>query len=224
MCYFAAELDRRYPSAVALGTMIYPNPQSELQNIENQIYTLAKRAEKLRADNPRTPVKNYPFKNQFGEVTLLDLFGDKDKLIVVHNMGQGCRYCTTWADGFNGFVPHLEDRMALVLVSKDDPNSQRRFANSRGWRFRMASHGGESDYIREQTVVAGQDNMPGIVAYERKGNEIFRKNSSVFGPGDQFCSLWPILSLAGFNEENWTPQFSYWKRPEKMDDGGKNLN
>jgi hypothetical protein len=21
----------------------------------------------------------------------------------------------------------------------------------------------------------------------------------------------------------WTPQFSYWRRPEKMDDGGANL-
>lgn len=204
--------------------MIYPNPQNELQNIENQIYTLAKLAEKLRADAAPTAVKNYKFKDQSGEVNLLDLFADKDKLIVIHNMGQGCRYCTMWADGINGFVPHIEDRLSIVLVSKDDPDTQRRFANSRGWRFRMASHGGDSEYAREQTVVAGQNNMPGIVAYERKGNEVFRRNSSVFGPGDQFCSLWPILSLAGFNDENWTPQFSYWRQPSTLDDGGKNLN
>ena len=24
-------------------------------------------------------------------------------------------------------------------------------------------------------------------------------------------------------EDDWTPQYSYWKRPEKMDDGGKNV-
>jgi len=40
----------------------------------------------------------------------------------------------------------------------------------------------------------------------------------------QFCSVWNLLSLAGQTEDNWTPQFSYWKRPQKMDDGGENLN
>ena len=43
-----------------------------------------------------------------GETTLLDLFGDRDTLLAIHNMGQGCRYCTLWADGFNGLLPHLE--------------------------------------------------------------------------------------------------------------------
>ena len=46
--------------------------------------------------------------------------------------------------------------MSVVLLSKESPEVQRRFANSRGWRFRLASHSG-GDYIREQTVVAGQD-------------------------------------------------------------------
>jgi len=59
-----------------------------------------------------------------------------------------------------------------VLVSKDAPEVQRRFANSRGWRFKLASHGG-GDYIREQTVMEGPDNMPGAVMYERKGQTIF---------------------------------------------------
>lgn len=35
---------------------------------------------------------------------------------------------------------------------------------------------------------------------------------------------WNFSSLAGVSTEEWTPQFNYWKRPEKMDDGGKNLN
>ncbi len=62
-------------------------------------------------------------------------------------MGQGCRYCTVWADGFIGFLPHLENAMSVVLLSKDPPELQRRFANERGWRFRLASHdGGENVY------------------------------------------------------------------------------
>ena len=54
-------------------------------------------------------------------------------------------------------------------------------------------------------------------------DKIYLKNKVSFGPYDQFCSLWNFISLAGLDEETWTPQYSYWKRPEKMDDGGKNL-
>jgi predicted dithiol-disulfide oxidoreductase (DUF899 family) len=112
--------------------------------------------------------------------------------------------------------------MSLVLVSKDGPDLQRAFANARGWRFRLASHGG-GDYIKEQTVTPESGNAPGVVVYERRGDEIYRKNSAEFGPGDEFCSMWNLLGLAGMSEDNWTPQYSYWTRPPKMDDGGLNL-
>ena len=101
---------------------------------------------------------------------------------------------------------------------------QQRFAHSRGWRFRMASHGG-GKYLAEQSVSGDGENYPGQVCYVRKGGKITRKNSTVFGPGDQFCSLWHILTLGGIGEDDWTPQYSYWKRPDpaKMDDGGKDV-
>ena len=83
----------------------------------------------------------------------------------------------------------------------------------------MASHGG-GDYIREQSVAAGENNMPGIVCYVRKGEEIFKMNSATFGPGDLFCAMWHVLALAGLGEEKWTPRYSYWRRPQKLEDGG----
>lgn len=194
----------------------------EIKDIEQQIYSLNEKLSQLRKVTQANPVPNYTFNTLDGDVSLLALFGDQDKLLVVHNMGQGCRYCMLWADGFNGFLPHLESAMSVVLVSKDAPQLQRQYANSRGWRFRLASHGGGA-YIREQTVTAGEINSPGAVFYERKGAEIFRKNSAEFGPGDIFCSMWGLLGLAGMGEEDWTPQYNYWKRPLKLDDGGLNV-
>jgi len=176
----------------------------------------------LRKVSVGPEVNNYTFNTFDGEVTLLDLFADKNKLLVIHNMGQGCRFCTLWADGFNGLLQHLESAMSVVLVSKDAPEIQRTFANSRGWGFRLASHGG-GDYIREQTVMKGANNMPGAVVYERKGDQIYRKSGSVFGPGDIYCAMWSLLGMAGLGEEEWTPQYRYWQRPEKLDDGGANL-
>ena len=137
-------------------------------------------------------------------------------------MGQGCRYCTLWADGINGFLPHLESAMAVVLLSKDDPETQRRFANARGWRFRLASHGG-GDYMRNESVMSDEGNAPGAVVYEKRDGKILRKNAVVFGPGDLYCSAWNFLALAGRGVDDWTPQFAYWRRPATLDDGGRNL-
>lgn len=195
---------------------------AEIAALEKQLYDTFVQLNRLRAANSPAEVENYEFETWSGSVSLLDLFGEKDTLIVIHNMGQACRYCTIWADGINPFLSHLEEHFSVALVSKDSPHDQRRFANARGWRFRMASHGG-GRYIREQSLGEG-GNVPGIVCYVREGDRILRKNRAVFGPGDEFCSFWNIISLAGEDDASITPQFSYWKRPEHMDDGGKNLN
>lgn len=69
----------------------------------------------------------------------------------------------------------------------------------------------------------GGNNSPGAITYERVGDIIHRKNTCEFGPGDLYCSMWSLLSLAGITEESWTPQYAYWKRPEFLEDGGKNV-
>lgn len=196
--------------------------ENEIQALEHQIYELTQQLAKLKRESAPVPVPNYTFKTLNGEASLLDLFGEKEVLFAIHNMGQGCRYCTLWADGLNAFLPHLEDRFSVVLLSKDAPDVQQRFAHSRHWRFRMASHSG-GEYITEQTVMNGSDNMPGLVCYLRDGDTITRKGSVVFGPGDLYCSIWHILSIAGVDD--WTPQYHYWKRPTAaaMEDGGQNL-
>lgn len=213
--------DGRQPKADRSPRVTLP-PMNEIQQLEEEIAKQIARLNELRRSAPPVPVKNYEFQTLEGTATLLSLFGDKTKLFVVHNMGQACRYCTLWADGINAFLPHLESQFAVVLVSKDPPEAQRTFANFRGWRFRLASHGG-GEYIREQSVAPGQNNMPGMVCYQREGQSITRLNAAVFGPGDLYCSLWHILSLAGIGEDRWHPQYAYWKRPQKMDDGGLNI-
>lgn len=190
--------------------------------LEHEIFELTAKLNEMRRNSPPRPVPNYRFATLTGEVSLLDLFTGRDRLLAIHNMGQACRYCTLWADGFNGMLSHLEDAMSIVLLSGDPPSLQRDFANSRNWRFRLASHGG-GEYISEQTVMTDVENMPGAVLYVREGEQVLRKNSCVFGPGDLYCSLWSLLGLAGMGEEDWTPQYRYWRQPRKMDDGGANL-
>ena len=195
--------------------------QEKIAAIERRIGELTAELGALRKASAGEPTPNYAFETLAGETTLKDLFGGEEGLLVIHNMGQGCRYCTLWADGFNGLLPHLESALAVVLVSKDPPETQRRFANSRGWRFRLASHRGGA-YIQEQGVFGEAENYPGAVVYQREGERILRKNACVFGPGDLYCALWPLLGMAGLDGD-WTPQYRYWQRPERLEDGGDNL-
>ncbi|TVS08776.1 MAG: DUF899 domain-containing protein, partial [Phycisphaerales bacterium] len=46
------------------------------------------------------PVGEYAFTTSDGEVSLADLFAGKRDLLIIHNMGKRCSYCTMWADGF----------------------------------------------------------------------------------------------------------------------------
>jgi predicted dithiol-disulfide oxidoreductase (DUF899 family) len=194
----------------------------EIRKTEEEIGRLVQKLATLRKEAAPVAVKNYVLRDLEGDVTLLELFAGREILLAIHNMGQGCRYCTLWADALNGLLPHLEDRAAVVLLSKDAPEVQHRFAASRHWRFRMASHGGGA-YLRDQNVASMHDNMPGVVCYVRNGTDIFRKNATPFGPGDVFCAQWHLLSLAGLGEDDWTPQYNYWQRPTKLDDGGNNI-
>jgi len=196
--------------------------EQKIQQLEKEIYELSLELGKLKKNSEGKEVRDYTFTDLNGQVRLSELFGVHNKLLLIHNMGQGCRYCTLWGDGINGMLAHLESAMSVVLVSKDSPQVQRQFANSRGWRFRLASHTG-GEYIREQTVMNEAENMPGAVVYEKQGSKMFRKNAAVFGPGDLYCSTWHLLSLAGLGPDSWTPQFNYWQRPVTLDDGGENL-
>ncbi len=203
-------------------TMPAPGSGPSIEELERQIANLTEQVNAKRREAVVREIRDYTLQTVSGEVRLSGLFAGHDKLLAIHNMGQRCRYCTLWADGINGILSHLESAMGVVLLSKDPPEEQRRFANSRGWRFQLASHGGGA-YIREQTTMQGQDNMPGAVLYERTEGKILRKNAVVFGPGDMFCSAWNLLALAGLSVDDWTPQFSYWQMPASLEDGGANV-
>ena len=81
-------------------------PSNEIRDIEMKIRQLMEKLAELQKTNHSGEVTNYSFSTFEGESNLLELFGEKDQLLVIHNMGRGCRYCTLWADGFNGFLPH----------------------------------------------------------------------------------------------------------------------
>src|SRR5437763_14966763 len=123
--------------------------------------------------------ENYRFATTDGAVRLSELFGEREYLFVIHNMGEACPACTMWADGFNGVLPHLENRAAFVVSSPDDPPTQRAFAAARGWRFRMVSHGG-TNFAADMGYRGADGCLPGISVLRRAGDRIYRISDAPF--------------------------------------------
>jgi predicted dithiol-disulfide oxidoreductase (DUF899 family) len=162
----------------------------------------------LKRKLPSEPLKDYELAGPSGPVKLSSLFGEKRDLIVVHNMGASCPYCTLWADGFNGLLPHLEDRAAFVVVSPDSPKNQAAFAKKRGWTFRMLS-GRHGDFTDDMGFLSKEGPLPGVSTFRKSGRSIHRIASAPFGPFDSFCPAWPLFNLLSAGVGAWQPKFRY---------------
>ena len=158
------------------------------------------------AKKMKQEVQDYVFKDVKEEVKLSELFGKKDELVLIHNMGSHCTYCTMWADGFNGVLPHLEDRAAFVVVSSDSPALQSKFAKSRNWKFKMVS--AEISFAKAMGFFS-KGFMPGVSVFQKKGGKIYRVAKDYFGPGDKYCGVWHLFSLLPKGSDKWEPKFKY---------------
>ena len=75
------------------------NSAAKLRELETQLIALNNEIEKVRAGQTPVEVENYAFQTLTGEVTLMDLFAHRAQLLLIHNMGSQCPFCTSWADG-----------------------------------------------------------------------------------------------------------------------------
>ncbi|MEM8835733.1 MAG: DUF899 family protein [Planctomycetota bacterium] len=161
----------------------------------------------IRAGGPE-PVDDWTLHDLNGApVTLRELFGEHRDLLVVHNMGAFCSYCTLWADGFRGFTEHIERRCAFVLCSDDPPATVKKHAESRGWNFRCVS-GHESGFAHAMGYKTRDGKqLPGVSAfYKNADGSVSRISHSPFGPGDDFCAVWPLFDLLKDRHAGWTPK------------------
>ena len=179
-------------------------------NLERQIADLKQQLTALRRQAEPETVEDYALTGPDGQsVRLSELFGDKRDLILIHNMGKGCSYCTMWADGFNGVLPHLEDRAAFVLVSPDAPDVQQEFARERGWTFPIYSAHG-TRFIEEMGFRDEDGWLPGVSTFRKTdGGGVQRVATTEFGPGDDFCAVWHFFDLLSGGAGGWEPRYSY---------------
>jgi predicted dithiol-disulfide oxidoreductase (DUF899 family) len=183
---------------------------NEINQLEQEILEKKKKLSQLRKSVPEQKVENYQFiTSENKEVSLLDLFQDKDELIVIHNMGKSCSYCTMWADGFNGVYEHLIQKSAFVVSSPDEPDVQEDFAASRGWVFPMISTKGTT-FKEDFGFQKDGYYYPGVSTFRKDNREnIYHHAKASLGPGDDYNVVWHLLDLLPSGSDDFQPKKKY---------------
>ena len=188
--------------------MKYADVNGKLADYRRQIAAIREKMRETQAVVEPEPVRDYEFTTVDGSVRLSELFGAREDLILIHNMGVSCSYCTLWADGYNGIHQHVVTRAAFAASSPDRPAVQQKFAESRGWKFPMVSHAG-SNFAADMGYVSEKGGwMPGVSVFRRHGGDIVRVSNTGFSPGDDFCTLWHFFDLlpGGVGEPQAVPK------------------
>ena len=185
--------------------------ENEIASLEKELRDKKQKLTELKRALPPKKISDYTFLDvDANEISLAALFGDKKELMLIHNMGKGCRYCTLWADEYNGVIDHLENRVPFAVISPDVPLMMREFAESRNWKFKILSSYGTSF---KKDIGFENDKgklMPGVSVFikDETGN-IFETNHDRFGPGDAYCGTWSFLDLLPQGSNGWEPQYKY---------------
>ena len=171
--------------------------------------------------------KNYAFDSEGGKVTLADLFGERNQLMVYHLMYApewdiSCKSCAFWADNFNGIVPHLAQHgVAFAAISRAPLAKLQKQAREFGWSFPWVSSLDDFNYdynvsfspealARDEAYynygtekVRGTD-RPGISAFFKDDDGTVYHTYSTYARGvDIFNAAYHYLDAAplGRNEE-----------------------
>jgi predicted dithiol-disulfide oxidoreductase (DUF899 family) len=170
----------------------------------------------------------YRFESEDGLVTLAQMFGDHDTLIVYNWMfgpqrERPCPMCTSLLSALDGEMPDILQRVSFAVVARSPIERLVEFKNERGWRhlrlYSSAANSFNEDYVAEDPK-AGSDN-PGFNVFTRSGHTVRHFWGDEMGlssadPGQDsrgapgLMPLWTLLDLTPAGRgTDWYPKLSY---------------
>ena len=206
----------------------YRKLRAELTEAELALRDHAERVAALRRALPATPIEDQTFEEiregVRSPVRLSELFERPEQTLVLMHFMYGkkqerpCPMCTLWADGYDGSVPHLRQRVSFAVLVAGDAGAFAEYARSRGWRhLRIVSAAG-SDLKRR----LGFEDEDGA---QQPGASVFRRDPvghlvhtysvcAMFGPGqlrgmDLLSPFWSFLDLTPEGRGDFLPKRSY---------------
>ncbi len=207
----------------------YRAVRDELQRAEMALRDQRERVAALRRELPLdTVVADETFEEiRDGArvpVRLGELFDDPAKPLVLMHFMYGkklekpCPMCTMWADGYDGVVPHLRQRVNFAVLVAGDAAVFGAYARSRGWRGIRAVSAADSDLKRRlgfEDADGGQ--WPGLSVFVRRddGSLVHFYSQSAWYGGEEYRGMdllspvWNFLDVTPSGRGDWMPRRQY---------------
>jgi predicted dithiol-disulfide oxidoreductase (DUF899 family) len=202
--------------------------RAELIEAELALRDQIERVAALRRALPATPIEDPAFE-EIREgvrtaVRLSELFErPDDTLVLMHFMfgkkqEKPCPMCTLWADGYDGIVPHLRQRLSFAVLVAGDAGAFADYARSRGWRqLRIVSAAGSDLKRRLGFEEADGAQQPGVSVFRRGADGGLLHTYSLSAmprPGefrgmDALSPFWSFLDLTPEGRGDFMPRRSY---------------
>ena len=187
-----------------MSTIRNPEKLKELKKIEQNLLKNIRELATLRRQAYGGEIIDCQVETPQGLKNLYQLF-TKDRMIVIHNMGIHCKFCTAYADGINAISKEFQN-CDIVLLSTTELPELLKFQEKRKWSFHCYRI---VDNIFSQAVGLFRKDigvMPGIISlYLTNEKKIIVESISDFEPGDYFSPIWPIKSLFDDHWEEYSP-------------------
>lgn len=202
---------------VEKNTSQFPNESAEYRKARNELLKeeldlrrqLWRVAEKRRALPPGGKVtQDFRFHGASGEVSLSELFGSHETLILYSMMygperKQGCPMCTATLSSWDPEVPHLNQRVAIAVVARSPYERIAKYGEKRGWKNLRLISDVSGDYT-EAYVGERDADWPAYTVFTKRDGAIrhfysLEGNSEMADPGQDPHSapdlnpLWILL-------------------------------
>ena len=205
--------------------------RAELLEAEIALRDQRERVAELRRQLPGdTPFEDVPLRvcelsddRPARETTLSGLFDAPELPLVLLQFMFGkaqtapCPMCTMWADGYDGVVRHLAERVNFAVAVAGDAEAFREYGRGRGWRnLRVVSTGDTmlKPTLGFETEEGGQ--MPGVSVFTlgAGGVQLFYSGGALLAPGefrgmDLLSPVWNFLDLTPGGRGDFMPQLDY---------------
>lgn len=216
----------------ARNTARFPNESDDYRTARNALLAeeieLRRHIERVAAQRRALPPggvvdKVYRFEGEAGPVTLEELFGDKDTLIVYSYMfgpqrASPCPMCTSLMAAWEGKLPDITRRVALAMVARSPIDRLVAAKAARGWTQLPVYSDGEGAYTRDYVDPADGD-VPGYTVFTRRDGRIrhfYSGEMSESDPGQDPRGapdpdpLWWLLDTTPEGRgTDWYPKLSY---------------
>jgi predicted dithiol-disulfide oxidoreductase (DUF899 family) len=151
----------------------------ELLDAEKELTRRSDELARQRQELPWVRIdKDYRFETDEGSASLADLFKGRSQLLVYHFMfgpeyTAGCPSCSAIADGFNGFVVHLEHHdVAMSAVSRAPIAKLQAYKRRMGWSFPWASSLGSDFNYDFDASYTEEEQRQGSVEYNYRPMDV----------------------------------------------------